>query len=411
MPSVPTETVSPSAMPRSDFLEQARGVLNVLRLAVTAVLSDLGGISKPSDLQRALNLDKTLCWQIFKVGSSTEPLSSGSAVPSRTSLNRFLETAAGFEASTAKISQVWSAYEAFEKLVKVHAGDRVTFNSMVSAAAGTDDEWLAADLQHRRNIFRGISHAMGVQAKTRMSCTIVVPSRDGTMWDFGAVMGLVDLRILRPLPSVRVHGMELLGRQADAVRTPLSDGPISSLLEEFCSSPLPVMKATDNRTERGRWMEVELEWPQVGNVGTSTLMFGELLRDVPTCEGQSFNTVINRPFEMLFHDLLVAPGLFEGATPTAGCVWGTGRVAGRGNDASALEGNFAVEHLGRGPDALATPEVPHYPEMMRSVARKAGWDIEACYAIRVRVEFPIYQTTVGIRWLTPDPETPTRSAR
>ncbi len=44
-----------------------------------------------------------------------------------------------------------AACKQFENLIRTHAGDRTTCNSMVSAATGVDDEWLAADLQHRRS--------------------------------------------------------------------------------------------------------------------------------------------------------------------------------------------------------------------------------------------------------------------
>ena len=106
-----------------------------------------------------------------------------------------------------RLQSVRTAYAAFEHLVRTHAGDRATFNSMVSAANGVDDGWHATDLQHRRNAFRAMSHAVGVQAKTRLMLMIVNETKGRATYDSAILGGFIGLRILRDLPTVRVMGI------------------------------------------------------------------------------------------------------------------------------------------------------------------------------------------------------------
>jgi hypothetical protein len=386
----------------STFSTAAVEELSALRVAIRGVMSEIDGVSKPADLQRTLKLDQTLSWQLFKIINGANVLSGGSVVPSRTSIDRFLKAVKSRGVDAAKLRKVVKAYDGFEQLVHLHAGDRVTFNSMVSAAAGLDEDWLSTDLQHRRNMFRGLSHAMGLRAKTRLQLTAVSDRPAEHLTDYISITGMVDLRLLRDFPSVRVYGLEMVGRQqTNMIRRPLGGGSEAKgyLLADFSSNPLGSLKMTEYRSETSSWFQASLENPKVGNVGSKTLMFAEAIQNYPYHEGsRGWNVIIARPFEVVLNDMLVMPGSFEGMVPSPEVFWGHPDMEGRAPDVMPVMGDFSVEKLGKGPDALATSDVPNYPAMVRATVAKLGWDIEQAEAWRVRVEYPMYQTSVRIRW-------------
>ncbi len=385
------------------FRADAAGVLKDLRLGVLGVLADLPGISKPAELEKALGLDKTLSWQIFQVTSAVTALSFGTFVPSRKSIERFLHAAKGMGVNATKLRQVLNAYDDFDELIETHAGDRVTFNTMVSSATGIDNEWLSTDLQHRRDMFRGFSHAMGLRAKTRLQLGIVADSGDGRTSDNVLISGLVDLRVLQPLRTVQVYGTELVGpSQKHGRREPLrvaADGSV--LLPEFSTRPLPPLITTKEKTDAGTWIEVALDRPVIGKKGTSTLMFGEkiLHHVLSPDEPRYWNGTVSRPFEVFLVDMLVQRGSLAGMMPKAEVFWGVNRIDQSRRGVQPVTGNFTCLSLGSGPDALATPDVPNYPTMVRSATETFGWDIDDFNAFRIRIEFPIYQTSVRLRWV------------
>jgi hypothetical protein len=387
------------------FRVESSNVLHALRTCVAAVLAEFGNFSRPSEVQRSLTLDKTLSRQIFKLACTAEPLGTGSVLPSRTSVGRFLEVARERGVSNEKVEQVWRAYEVFEKLIETHAGDRATFNSMISAATGVDDEWLAADLQHRRNAFRAMSHTMGVQAKTKLQLAVVNDIEDGGAYTVAMVSGLIGLRVLREVPRVRVDGIALgpakETRGSTCVPLGISESLGGYLLESFSSKPLPALRVSQHEDEEGQWREVFIDEPQIGNTGASTLLFGSLYPRVPVGKDPlGIHVTTNKPVEILLFDVLTKPGLLGGAKAVGKAMLGYNEKF--GGEVFPLEGKFGAELLGNGPAALATPEVPRYAEMIQAISEKLGWKLEEYNAWRIRVEYPLYQGTVTMSWTRPE---------
>ncbi len=396
-----SDTVAVGTRKGEVFRNEASQVLESLRNRVADVLSDLGDFSKPAEVQRALQLDKTLSRQVFKLACNADPMTGGNIVPSQTSIHRFLDVARGRGIDSEKIHGVLAAYKQFEDLIRTHAGDRVTFNSMVSAATGVDDEWLAADLQHRRNAFRTMSHTMGMQIKTRMILFVIHSIEDGQAYELAVISGCIGLRVLRQMSSVRIHGAALgpLGGSQMPSWEPLglNDGPCDDLLEPFCTKPLPQLKVTDGNDEFGKWHQVAIEQPEIGNLGTSSLFFGSYCRRIPIgTEPLRVHSSISKPSEVVLFDVLIDPRIASGRKPVAGAALGQNERY--GSEVIPLQGKFNPELLGTGPSALSTPEVPRYAEMLGSVAQKIGLNLTAFNAWRLRAEYPLYQSTLSMSW-------------
>ncbi len=199
---------------------------------------------------------------------------AGGSVPSRASVARFADAAAGVGVSAETVGSLMAAYGGFEQLVERHAGDRTSFNSLASAVTGRQDDWLAADLQHRRNIYRGFSAVLGVRAQTKLNCSIVL-GRPGTKaCDVAFLSGLIDLRMLRPRDAFRVFGFKLRKLKDTPELRPMgmSGDPASYALDALCSQPVPAMETDAGERGRQRWVVSSLVRPQPGRQGATTVM-------------------------------------------------------------------------------------------------------------------------------------------
>jgi hypothetical protein len=397
------------------FHVDAAKVIGALRTSIANVISTVGGVRKPTDLQKSLKLDWTLSWQLFQIAGAKargekDAISRGANVPSRSSLKKFLEAAQTHGTPHAKVERVWADYESFERLVDVHAGDRTSFNSMISATGDIDEEWLAADAQHSRNAYRAMSHKTGMQARTKMICGIYNPTSDGKSWDFAVAVGYTGLRVLRTSPRIPVFRLRIVEPQArDQIqREPINlcDAANGFLLADYSSQPLPPFEM---REVDAGWVVGELKDPDIGNLGASSMYFGTVYRNHPIpgqrWENRPFNAdvFVDKPVEVLISDAIVKPGMMRGVKPTVEMFLGNNHSDAPvlPGDLIPLLGNYRVDFLGTGPEVLAISDVPQYPEMADAIGKKLGWDLSEYEVWRIRIEYPTYQATVRMKWELP----------
>lgn len=221
-----------------DTLEAMRLVKASLTKLVKAISPDL---ARPIDLQKRLQLDSKLCWQVFNILRDKTMLASAQHVPSMTSLKRLFAGAMKQGVSPELVEAVTGAVNEFNYVVDSHAPDRPAFDSMVAAATAGDSD-SRTDLWHRRNAFRSESHIWGVQVETFISVVFIRPSADGQGKDECTLSVRLGHRRLRPSATIVVH------RSSTGVATeflpassalPLDPGANATfhapLLPEFCS--------------------------------------------------------------------------------------------------------------------------------------------------------------------------------
>jgi hypothetical protein len=391
------------------FHVEASEVLTELRSSVTDLLASAGGLRKPSELQKLFRLEPTLSWQIFQVAGANlrDVLSVGPSVPSRSALKKFLAAAVERGVDSAKVDRVWTDYKRFEDLIDVHAGDRTSFNSMAAAASGSSEDSEAVDLAHRRNGFRTMSHVLGIQAAAKVSLGIINESSDANCWEIAVLQGHLALRILRRMPAVNLFSARLreLGSGTMLAQEPLcvDEAVGGHLLEKYSTPNLPPLKVRDIEGLR----VITLQNPEIGNLGSTSAIFGTRCRNhpIPSGEKKEFWTAVGvyKPVELILSDVLVNPKIMRGALPSQEVVMRVSKaeVTDQSTDTVPLEGNYRLEKLGIGPGALSTTDVPRYPEMVRAAAEKLGWDVNSFQAWRVRIEYPIYNSSIRIKWVLP----------
>lgn len=410
--SPPPTSSSPAARNPSRFEREAAAILSDLRQSIQQTLATLSA-RRPVDLQKSLKLDNRLSWQLFKVAGEKDALAAGSFVPARVSIEKFTAAAAKSGVTPSQIESVLSTFSRFEDLVERHTGDRNSFNSLISSARGVTEEWLAADLQHRRNMFRGMSHSMGYQARTRLLSLIITSTgRETPPCEFAIVSGYAGLRILRPRDRIRVHGSRLNHVDPNTAEMPTTRRPIclsdklnGYLIDEFSSKPLPQLDLQLFERDWGHWSEINVLNPELGNEGVSDLFFGEVFRNATF--PLEANLSHGMPVETSIFDILVHPHWASFMTPHSLIHLGTDHALDKLPDLLPLDTSSTVEPLGQGPEALATSEFPRYPDLLRSVATKLiapndadnpACSIEKYQAYRFRETFPIYQSNSRIKW-------------
>lgn len=413
MPVADTETA-----PRQ-FEREAETALVGFRDALASLVaairspSDRGAIRGGADLQRVLGISNTLAWQVYRVAHASDALAEGRAVPRRRAVERLLAAAAEREVPQEIIRRVAAATAEFEGVVKRHARSRREFDSMVSGVARSGSAQV--DLTHRRYAYMGNSHIWGVQTRTNLCCTLLHPGTAPGMHDVAHILGHTDLQRLRrnaPLVIARLRfdhedGVECQPVVREAIDAAGNAAHGVALLREFCTQPLPKIRATP--TESG-FVSAEIVNEKLGKQSEVTCLIGHVTRNVGPIHQQENDrhfwgrTMVRTPAEVLVHDVLVFDNIFGPIAPRA-MVYGDQRVgdtAAKYSQAELLLAGETVRNLGRGPSVVHTADVPRYPEMVQYVCDRLGWDATRFDVYRCRLDYPIMPSSVVIEFELPE---------
>lgn len=402
-------------------------VLGTFRLACLGFIdavAQAGGqsfaIRKATDLQRALGIPGTLAWQVFRVAHSRNLIAAADTVPGMKAIHRLVRAAEQQGVSPQSVAELTRSATRFENLVREVAGSRRTFNSLVTGL-NSEPDW-KDEVHYRRAAFEANSHIWGTQVGTKLVTLVFHPSSPQRA-NMLAISGAVDLCRIRgdapiELCSTAAYSDNLRDPKSEAIvslghRLTSNDitAPGCTLLTEFGTQPLPKVHSLVN--DRGH-LVVELEPEDVGQRHAVTAFVAELYRpDVPRYREEQEPTLgasvfIKAPIRTLIVDLIIAAGTHGPTLPAP-----RGYVVANPRGDPILFGSIldrhqkrilehcTVAHLGQGPHALDTTDVPRYPHMFREVCRQLGWNPALFNAYRCRVEYPIMPSSVVVGYDLP----------
>lgn len=379
------------------FEDDVTVVLKNLRGAFGRLLESLPTPPKGGgDVQRALNIDKALGWQLFRIGSVANPITAGPDVPRPVPMAKALRAAAAKGVPAEVVAEAKGAFSEFERLVERHAGSRRAFDSM---ARGLRQDSSLISMKDRRAAYRANTAIWGVQVRTRYNLAIYHPSEDGKFEDLVAIGGEIGLRRLR------VGGPDYGLIAGRFVRGTTHDGSIETtpeprrtidVLEEFSTRPLPPLHMSE--VEPGMMMG-RFESDLLGRTGELTYFVRDVARAVSISHRVRWagGLGVRMPAETVVVDLLIPAGLSVPSTAAVEVHCNLLDQAKFRRESDLLPIPEAVSHLGTDIALMRTPEVPRCPELVSQVLENVGWDTTRFDIYRCVMQYPILSSSVRIR--------------
>lgn len=389
------------------FREEASAVMTRLRNALRGLLAAVpGSIQSPKELQDALGINYKLAWQVHRIASASNPLEEAGSAPGAAAFEKFLrhvEKRAGTPAG--RVAAARDAVDEFGAMIRRHAGDRATLDTMLSGLSGEAPERI--ELNQRKAAYRANSHIWGIQIRARIACIIIQPSKDDPrridLVMVRGVIGLKQLRRGRPFvisSVVHLDSENVVDSRPEIEQLGLAQPSHGiNLLREYCSDPLPDIR--NRMTDQGR-LVTELMNRDVGASTAFTGFLCDIFRknDARYREESNFELVlgsnIQYPTEVNVIDVFVRRGTY-GADPLpfrSECRSLTGGAEPYAADHDVLFRETSIEHLGRGAESLHSPDYPRYTEMVSHVMGRLGWATEEFEAYRHRQMYPIMPSAV-----------------
>ena len=399
MQRVPTKAII-SSTPKPSFEGQARFLLRRYQSAMRDVIGPLLAAHpiRAADLVEALGVDTRLAWKFVKILDATDPLSVVKYLPGERGARLFMRAAERRNAPAAPIAEARAAFAALEEFVQEEAGDRQSFEMMVTGHA--PDQSLDMGLEHRRGAFEYNGYIWGVQARMQIHTYLIQPSGDDEHLDVAVIRGFLDLRRIRPQTPWRISRFYSID-DAGRVRTEFSREPLDPacsdddvpLLRAFCSQPLPSVRRVVG--PQGIIDHVLAE-SDVGNAQSMTCLTGELIRRAEPCYADDANSglgtlaPLRTPCELITMDVFVRADLLGVGQPALRLFSDmfNETLGAHYTDADRLPCACRVERVADGPDVPPLREMPKYAGMIQACFDHLAWDAAAFKCYRACLRYP-----------------------
>lgn len=393
--------------PKQDFGSELIHSIAPLRSGLERLLKELGSPRTASALHRLTGGGHTVCWQVYRLVFAENIVAEARHAPTPAALKRLLVEARASGVREETIRSLEQAAAAFQRFIKTHADDRAAFDSML-VGASSDESTDKIVLHHRRAAYRANSHLWGIQSDFTGWTMIVRRSASDEATDDISLMVQRGDRRLRPdarLPLFGYHDNPSESSQSQSSRRPLNPEAAEQygipFLPEFCSKPLP---KTLKVLIPPHWVLHNVAGNDVGMRRSVDCAYGTIKRDSPLMEDAAGRRLFHssflnnrKPSALFVMDVILHRADFAGVKPELMVYQYQGQNLSQ--EAAVLSQQFPLEervaHLGRADD-VELAEVPFYPEMLRSAAGAAGWDLHDFDVYRVRIPYPILGSMIRV---------------
>ncbi|MEM9083621.1 MAG: hypothetical protein AAGB34_08500 [Planctomycetota bacterium] len=385
------------------FELEASKYLSNAQQAISGLLEGVGlSRARPSDVAKALGLDKTLAWKVSRFVDDTDPVSAAKHMPGSGGVEIFLKAAESQGTNATHIDLVRHADRQLRDFMRQHAGDRRSFEAML-AAGGRDPK---LEFEERRAFYKAGSAIWGVRAALQFQILILRPSEvDEGMLDVAQIGGFLALERLRPdVPWIfrRLRANSDSGKEKYTIkREPLDPSGANdagtALVPEFCSSPLPAVQ----QFEDGKGLVYDQLAPgPVGREGAVDCITGEIYRSAipslwaPDNEIARYLLSLRTPVENARQDILLHNSIAHWTNARHGM---RGLIEDRPYTtkhpvASPADLQPAIQlgspPLGRA-NALHDPALKQYRSIAQGAIDRAGWgSLDEYTGHRADQEFP-----------------------
>lgn len=393
--------------PPASFEGDTSRALTAVRKAYSAAVKAIDpAIQTGSDLQRATRLDMKLCWKVMRIVQSAEPLAAAPFVLGPDNAAAFCRMLARKDVPASVVEKIRVADARLEELVREHAGDRRTFESMVAGWAGGRKD-LAP--RKRRAAFAPNCDVWGMSAELLACCGAIRRSAQSPdrldILALNAEFGMQRLRQTRlPLYLRRSFlGSTAAENRTETTRRPLgrncsAEEPLG-LIEEFSSRPIPALNV---HPDSDGALTVTLAHDRVGSKAAIDLALGFVDMGVARPEPPAFlvhGIQVRKPVKLAVVDLLVERGCFD-TSQTRACMAPTHAMFPPTRREFEVHGSFddaaAPTALSGDWDALRHSHAERYGELVQWAFERQRWDVRDFVVLRYAVEYPVPMSTLAV---------------
>ena len=402
--------------PTQEFAPHCRSCVVALQRSLRGLYQSVGAdVARPQDVARRFSLNKNLTWKIAKVLQTDDPMEAVPLIPGAEGIG-ILVAAMGREgADGAACQSVRGDFEAFDEMLRAHAGDRVTLDLLID---GMPRAGKALEVS-RKLAFRGNSGIWGLQARVRSMLQVIAPTagRPDRIDDVLAG-GLHDIRRLRRVqgwPLFRFHHYGLPGdassraREFMPIEPPASDGEPELIMRSFCSPAGAEVRSVRTGSE----VRHELVDGPIGQRGAVSFVFGSIERGAfdryaqPGAVEPEYGEMVafvTMPTEVAQMDVLVHRDMLAEFQPE---VTVYGRPFGTFDADPAIRENYRlpiaepIERIDPVADGLDCEVLPDLGRLAKAVVERAGWRLHDFIAFRASVPYPPMPSSVVMRYRLP----------
>lgn len=402
------------------FVQSASDVAGEIRRTLAAALHACNcDPAKPQAMGRQLRIDKSLAWKIARVVSDEQPLAAVSRLPGRSGTRLMFAALKMGGASQVQLDALQSALNRFEEFIETHAGDRETFEIMLTGVIPSAPD---REEQFRKLAFHGNSAVFGVQARAQLGLHFVCPSKtDPTRLDIAIVSGLLDLVRLRPDTPWAIATVAAIDDKGNERVTgkvhPIDEQGLTPdglpLLRDFCSKDLPRVRS--RKTYLGP-VKYDVEPTAMGFTGAVDCVAGwyrpatvPIARSATDHLGQHIITA-STPCESLLFELFVHKSMTFAQKPTFHAysqLPGGLTYPQDGLDIAELQLATVQERFDLADgfpqevDAESI-EVLRHDDLVTRVFERLGRDRSEFALIRTRIKYPPVPSRVLLRYELPE---------
>jgi len=393
---------NPTVKAQADLLKEIEEMGGELRAALAPVLQKVAGQRpRPTQLTRALGLDKSLASRLVRAANARTDLDLMHLVPSPAGL-RILAQSAGPLLGKPGLARLNAAVTRLQRLIESAPGGRATLDARISESSD-----VARDRRERiarQSSFKSMSFLIGYYSDFLSTSLFVVPGDNGRSVDGIEINRRIGIRRLRPntpVPILSYSPWKESRGEGEPTRFDSIEGssetpePSELLMPKYSGRPLPKIEVVQ---DPGRTTVVLPADPGAGEIDRLTWAF-RLRNGGPLDPGPGLHSLggylLHMPCRRLVRDLFIAEDVYPEAVPRLSFVLPDAMAHLRPPHEPGVSrfGDVHVsasfEELPRSTRAQSIPGVSDHTEVTREVLERAGHGATRFRGWRCEMTYPV----------------------
>ena len=386
----------------SETASAIRSVLGEVKAAANAAIDSMDESvgRRPTDLARLLDIDMKLGWRLSRLLRADTP---GEILHSVAGPAGIRKTISGLQSSGAKsetVDRLKSAFEALQTMITELAGNRSSFETMVTGFGEADSLQLSVDM--RRKYFSALCSMIGVQCSSQYRLVVIGTDAETDSLSVAAVHSWFGLR------QFTGHGGICLYKPTELSSCTCCSFDVVENLDPKATGTLPLLGefsemdridlvecpgSIESRPSHFRRVDQNLGIDSDANV-----TFGQLARNLSPFkqDGKPFFqdcVELRVPCKELVLDFMAAPGLvpsLSGPAMRMQTMWCSDSLH-ASDERSQLPVEFQITKL-RPEESLRVPpqgwKRGDYGRLIGLVSERTAWSLDGFDHFRVSLSFP-----------------------